>query len=94
VGGLKHLSDEVFDEELFADGVDVDEVAAQPLTALLSGVERHCRVDQRVARMVSAGPRQHRPARLVYEQQGRLNQWAHWADFFSLFEGPQLAVAK
>ena len=93
MGGLKHLSDEVFDEELFADGVDVDEVAAQPLTALLSGVERHCRVDQRVARMVHASPRQHRPARLVYEQQGRLNQWAHWARaqgprIFFLFEGP------
>ena len=42
---LYQLFDEVFEEKLFSERVDMSQMTAKPLTALLTGVERHRRVD-------------------------------------------------
>jgi len=64
--GEHHLFEEVFKEELFSERVDVSEVAAKPLTAVLTRVERHGRIDYRIPGTVDASLGEHRPTRLVY----------------------------
>jgi len=59
------LSQEVLEEELFSERVDVHQMTTEPLTTLLSGVERHRRVNDRVLRTVDATIDERRPTELV-----------------------------
>jgi len=65
-GGVQNLSEEVFEEELFSKRVDVSQVTAEPLTALLSRIERHRRINYRIPGTVDTSFGEHCPTRLVY----------------------------
>jgi len=62
---LEQLREEVLDEELFSETVDVDDVAAQFLTAFLSTVERRRLVDDRVPRSLLAAAGELGPSRRI-----------------------------